>query len=126
MKIQEIRVFIPADHKWPKTAYNRQETALEHISREWASLLIPLSLSPVPLNIIQVYVPTPDSTHVEIQLFYDDLTKACKKLLRNGMTILMRDFNAKIGRSRMGENIDQGDRKERGDQLADFATEKSF
>lgn len=84
---------------------------------------IDLKFEHTTLNIIQVYAPTEKATDKEISLFYKDIESALKGTNRD--TILMGDFNAKIGWPTKEEYLicgpnGYGDRNERGSILINF------
>jgi len=92
-------------------------------------MLVQMSCTPIPLNIIQVYAPTADSTDVDLEIFYEELSRTYNKLKKNEMTVIMGDFNAKIGKGKVGESIGPfglGERNERGDRLGVFAAEENL
>ena len=76
------------------------------------------------LKIIQIYAPTAISSEEDIETFYDDV----KKILdteKTHYTMVMGDFNAKVGKAKVGETsmgkFGIGERNERGDKLINFA-----
>lgn len=92
-------------------------------------MLIQISSRPVDLNIIQVYAPTAESTDEEAEDFYQQLEDITKNLKKQDVTIIMGDFNAKIGRGEVGDIVGKfglGARNERGDRLIQFCQEKNL
>ena len=87
-------------------------------------VLVKLSGSPVDLNIIQVYAPTSTSTESDIDEFYrglDTVTKQCKA---HELTLVIGDFNAKVGNTEtpgVTGKFGLGDRNERGEKLVEWA-----
>ena len=86
-------------------------------------LLIKLRAHPFNINVIQVYGPTLNSAEEEKDKFYDLLDKTKAQCKPSEVTIVMGDFNAKIGKGRV-ENVigpfGLGDRNESGDRLAEW------
>ena len=80
------------------------------------------------INIIQVYAPTADSDDNLVEEYYDQL-KDLMKSIKSNVTIIMGDFNAKVG-NEMKEDIvgkfELGIRKERGERLTKFYREHKF
>lgn len=92
-------------------------------------LLIQLNTTPIKSNIIQVYAPTADKADEIIEAFYNDLTNTLRRLPKNDLTIIMGDFNAKVGNGQFEECIGPfglGERNERGERLIDFVMEEQF
>lgn len=92
-------------------------------------LLLQLNSKPVQVNIIQVYAPTADSPDGEAESFYHDLRQTLRKLKRKDVTIIMGDFNAKIGEGGGTEFVGPfglGVRNERGEMLNTFVTEEEM
>lgn len=90
-------------------------------------MLLRIGASPMPMNIIQVYAPTSEYGEEEVKEFYSQIEEVKKKLPKREMTIVMGDFNAKIGKGRDGECVGPyglGKRNKRGDQLSLFASER--
>ena len=67
------------------------------------SLTVPIKKSQIKLNIIQCYVPTNDADDKKKDAFYL-LHIVLNKAGKNDMTILMGDFNAKMGDFNVTEN----------------------
>lgn len=91
------------------------------------TLLLQINASPVPINIIQVYAPTADKTKEEVEEFYSEITNVYSRLPKHHLTVIMGDFNAKIGNGGEGEYVGPhglGERNESGDRLAIFAADK--
>ena len=87
-------------------------------------MVVKLNTKPVVTNIVQVYAPTSESTEEEIEKFYNDLQAIKDKIPGREVTVIMGDFNAKIGE---GEeyiagvgNYGLGNRNIRGDMLSSF------
>ena len=92
-------------------------------------IYVQLDSGPIKTNIIQVYAPTSDKSEETIELFYHDLISILRKLPKKDMTVIMGDFNAKIGSGRSGDMIGPfglGERNERGDRLCSFAIEEQL
>ena len=92
-------------------------------------ILIKLSARPLDLNIIQVYAPTSSSSEEDLESFYLDIQKAIKQCKTQENTIVMGDFNAKIGEGRDDNTVGPyglGTRNERGEQLAEWARQNDF
>lgn len=89
-------------------------------------MLLKINASPFNINIIQTYAPTCDGNDGDVEAFYDDIGK-CLKLSRNHeITIVMGDFNAKIGQGKCENVVGEhglGKRNERGERLIQFAQE---
>ena len=59
-----------------------------------------INATPVTINIIQIYAPTTAYDKEDLEEFYDDLNKAMKMCKNREATIVMRDWNAKVGNQR--------------------------
>lgn len=89
-------------------------------------IMIRIKTTQRTLNIIQVYAPTADKVEEEIDQFYDDVQQALDITKNRDITIIMGDFNAKIGKGRVDDIIGDfglGIRNERGDRLIEFCQE---
>lgn len=84
--------------------------------------LLKIGANPTNLNIIQVYAPTSECTEREIERFFEELNNALKTIKKR-VTIIMGDFNAKVGKSAVETIIGEyglGTRNDRGDRLIQF------
>ncbi|KAI5708046.1 hypothetical protein M8J77_015361 [Diaphorina citri] len=92
-------------------------------------ILIQISATPVNLNIIQVYAPTADKPDTEVEELYNSINQIYEKLPKQDATIIMGDFNAKLGAGQKTEFVGMhglGERNERGDTLEKFAEQHSL
>ena len=98
------------------------------VSERVASVTIKLNTR-YNLKIIQVYAPTCSHSDEEIESFYEDVHLASERT-KSHFTIIMGDFNAKIGKKTEGEtavgNHGIGTRNERGQMLVEFAEARSL
>ena len=80
------------------------------------------------IKIIQVYAPTSASDDEEVEDFYRELDEAEQE--RSTYTVIMGDFNAKLGRGRPTETFigkyGSKERNERGERLAAMAEAKGY
>ena len=87
-------------------------------------LLLKLNAAPFNINIVQIYAPaTKVNIEVEENQFYEQLERVMKYTKSGEITIVMGDWNAKVGQG--GEypvkgNFGLGDLNERGGRLLDF------
>lgn len=75
------------------------------------------------INVIQVYAPTADREENEIEEFYANLEEVLKSTKSNHSTIVMGDFNAKIGQGSVDKCVGEyglGERNQRGDRMVEF------
>ncbi|XP_029636883.2 craniofacial development protein 2-like [Octopus sinensis] len=106
------------------------------VSKEWASRVaschfissrigvLNVNLSgKATLKIVQTYAPTSTSDDDEVEEFYRQLDKGLA--MKSTYTVVMGDFNAKVGHGRQGEEyvgrFGMGERNERGERLATMA-----
>lgn len=80
--------------------------------------------------VIQVYAPTSDYEDSDVEEFYETINKAIKDN-KGKYTVLMGDFNAKLGKQETGEEhilgkFGIGQRNRRGDRLIEFALEQNL
>lgn len=98
-------------------------TKIETISTRVILLILKLN-SRYSLKVIQVYAPTTGHTDEEVEKFYEEVTEALQRT-RTHYTILMGDFNAKLGfkqdqaETALGK-YGYGVRNARGDMLLNF------
>lgn len=88
--------------------------------------LLQLNAQGRQLNIIQVYAPTGDKVIEEVEEFYKDVETAMKQTKSKDITIVLGDFNAKVGKSLQNECVGSfglGERNDRGDRLLQFCQE---
>ncbi|KAI5753676.1 hypothetical protein M8J77_002391 [Diaphorina citri] len=74
-------------------------------------------------NITQIYAPTADKADEEVETLYQDLQSLLRTTKPQDVTIIMGDFNAKVGREAVDGctgNFGLSDRNERGDRLIEF------
>ena len=81
------------------------------------------------LKIVQVYAPTTSHSDEETDNFYNTIANILEK--QTHYTIVMGDFNAKVGgqtntSERATGCFGLGQRNERGDTLVEWATSKNF
>ena len=63
-------------------------------------LLIKFNAKPLNMNIIQVYALTSSSSEEAVEKFYEDIETAKKQCKSQEVTIIMGDFNVKVGNKR--------------------------
>lgn len=81
------------------------------------------------MNLIQVYAPTADKNDDEIEIFYEQLQYILKLTKKRDVTIVMGDYNAKIGEGGYQDYVGKfglGQRNERGDRLLQFCVEEDL
>jgi len=86
-------------------------------------MLVKLKSSPFNVNVIVAYAPTAAAEDHDISSFYASLQELHSSCKSNEVTIVMGDFNAKVGRERDGKivgNFGLGNRNECGDKLVDW------
>lgn len=91
--------------------------------------ILKINTSPCKLNIVQVYAPTSESDEEDVEHFYSDIRKALKQTRKEETTILMGDFNAKVGKGKIEGVMGDwglGARNERGETLIQFCKEMEF
>lgn len=87
-------------------------------------MLLQMRARPVNFNIIQVHAPTADKPEEQAEELYHSINQVMRKLRKEDVTIVMGDFNAKIGRGRTSEAVGPfglGEKNERGDLLEIFS-----
>lgn len=81
------------------------------------------------MNIIQMYAPTADKENVEIEEFYAELNDMVRSIRNSDITIIMGDFNAKVGSAKVETHTDSfglGERNDRVDRLIEFCQNKDL
>ena len=95
-------------------------------------LSIRLQGKPQNITLIQIYAPTTAADEEEIENFYNSLQIVMDKISSKDITIIMGDFNAKVGTERTDEEKyivgphSLGIRNEAGDRLITFCTENDL
>lgn len=92
-------------------------------------IMVKLSGKPFNINIIQVYAPTTDHEEEEIESFYEDINKVMDYTKSGEITILMGDWNAKVGDAPehpVVGNCGLGERNNRGTRLVNFCTSRKL
>lgn len=92
-------------------------------------IMIKLHAFPMDINIIQIYAPTAEKEDIIVEEFYEQLETLIKQNKKHEITIVLGDFNAKIGQGRHSDivgNFGQGMRNERGDRLIQFCEEHNL
>jgi len=80
-------------------------------------IVIQLNGNLVNMNIVQVYAPTVDAEGEKIDQFYNEISELLKRFKKHEMTIIMCDFNAKMGKGKCGDLVGEhslGVRNKRG------------
>ncbi|XP_030757603.1 craniofacial development protein 2-like [Sitophilus oryzae] len=92
-----------------------------------------MRLKPCNLNLIQIYAPTTDADDGEIEGFYTSLETVFSRFSSKEVTIIMGDFNAKIGETTQDNHIRStvgkyglGIRNERGERLIQFCLDNNL
>ncbi|GFN73579.1 endonuclease-reverse transcriptase [Plakobranchus ocellatus] len=93
-------------------------------------IVVKLHCKPFDIGLIQVYAPTAKSKYdEEVEIFYETVKIAMKKLKSQDFKIVMGDVNAKVGSERT-ENIvgpfGIGEKNKRGDRLIKFCKEHNL
>ena len=89
-------------------------------------MILRLQTSHRAMNIIQVHAPTADKDEEEIESFYNTLEEVMKLTRKGEITLVMGDFNSKVGFGVEGNTVGChgiGERNERGDRLVQFCVE---
>nr|XP_034830054.1 craniofacial development protein 2-like [Maniola hyperantus] len=92
-------------------------------------MLLQVEAKPFNINLIQVYAPTADKDEVLVENFYSDIEIALKQTKKHEITLVMGDFNSKLGRGTVSDIIGPyglGVRNDRGDRLVQFCQENNF
>lgn len=83
------------------------------------------------ITIISIYAPMEDDEEEEKDKFYDDLTEICCRTSRHDITLILGDYNAKIGREpvigRVADKYSLHDcSSENGIRVCDFAASQDM
>ena len=91
-------------------------------------LVMKLAGAPLDINIVQVYAPTAGHDDEDIEEFYEGVDCALKQCKSHELTIVMGDWNAKVGQGRDGETVGPwglGVRNERGQKFTEWCQENN-
>lgn len=92
-------------------------------------LFLQLQTNTGKLNVIQIYAPTKNKSDEEIEQFYKQVNQVLKSTKTQDTTIILRDFNAKVGKGRSGKHVGEhglGARNVRRDRLLQFCQENNM
>ncbi|XP_037866981.1 uncharacterized protein LOC119628534 [Bombyx mori] len=96
-------------------------------------MTIKLRGNPLPINIVQVYAPTAQSSEEEIDSFYGTLEDCINALPRREMLFVQGDWNAKIGDTSRDDHLRKtvghyglGTRNDRGERFLEFCVGNSL
>lgn len=91
--------------------------------------LLQINTKPFILNLIQVYAPIADALDDDVEQLYADIDKAKNYCGNSDITIVMGDFNAKVGCGKREEVVGDfglGTSNERGDRFVQFCQEQDL
>ena len=86
-------------------------------------IMMKLAGKPTNINIIQVYAPTQDHSDEELEKFYDNISDVMEYTKSGDITIILGDWNAKIGKHHeypVTGHHGLGETNKRGLRLIDF------
>ena len=86
-------------------------------------IMMKLNGSPFNINIIQVYAPTQDHEEEDVEKFYECIAQVLEYTKSGEITIIMGDWNAKVGRHHeypVTGKHGLGDINEQGERMLDF------
>ncbi|XP_030760715.1 craniofacial development protein 2-like [Sitophilus oryzae] len=108
---------------------NLQKSVKNFIPLSERVILIQLLGRPININIIQVYAPTAEKAEDEIEDFYRQLDQVLRLTKSNEINLVLGDFNAKVGKGRLGSvvgNYGLGERNDRGEKLIQYCEENNL
>ncbi|XP_030765261.1 craniofacial development protein 2-like [Sitophilus oryzae] len=89
-------------------------------------ILLQMNASPTNINLIQIYAPTADKQDEEAEELYGQIQEVLRSLKPHEITIILGDFNAKVGKGRVADVVGAfglGERNGRGELLLHFCKE---
>ncbi|KAJ2952534.1 hypothetical protein O0L34_g6852 [Tuta absoluta] len=92
-------------------------------------MLLQLRARPININILQVYAPTTGHSDTITDNFYEEVGQTMTKLKKGDCTIVLGDFNSKVGEGTVQDIVDGyglGVRNDRGDRLVQFCQEEQL
>ncbi|XP_024874105.1 craniofacial development protein 2-like [Temnothorax curvispinosus] len=105
------------------------ELVAEFIPLNDRVMMLKLQTSHRALNVIQVYAPTNDKTDAETEEFYSKIDEAMRLTKKRELTMVIGDFNAKVGSGAEDDTVRQyglGKRNTRGDRLVQFCAKNNL
>ncbi|XP_030763694.1 craniofacial development protein 2-like [Sitophilus oryzae] len=108
---------------------NLQKSVKNFIPLSERVILIQLLDRPININIIQDYAPTAEKAEDEIEDFYRQLDQVLRLTKSNEINLVLGDFNAKVGKGRLGSvvgNYGLGERNDRGEKLIQYCEENNL
>ncbi|XP_071578112.1 craniofacial development protein 2-like [Temnothorax nylanderi] len=105
------------------------ESVAEFIPLNDRVMMLKLQTEHRALNVIQVYAPTNDKTDAEMEEFYSKIEEAMRLTKRGELTMVIGDFNAKVGSGTEEDTAGRyglGERNTRGDRLVQFCVENNL
>ena len=91
-------------------------------------IMVKIRGKPFNVNIIQVYAPTQDHAHEEIEAFYEKVENVIQRIKSGEVTCIIGDFNAKVGTT-LENTVGRyglGDTNERGERLIEFCQQHTL
>lgn len=88
-----------------------------------------MNASPTNINLIQIYAPTADKQDEEAEELYGQIQEVLRSLKPHEITIILGDFNAKVGKGRVDDvagAFGLGERNGRGELLLHFCKEENM
>ena len=61
-------------------------------------MVIRLNARPKNITLIQVYASTAIAKEEDVEIFYEELEQVTKNISKGDITMMIRDFNAKVGK----------------------------
>ncbi|XP_030752225.1 uncharacterized protein LOC115879469 [Sitophilus oryzae] len=92
-------------------------------------ILLQRNASPTNINLIQIYAPTADKQDEEAEELYGQTQEVLRSLKPHEITIILGDFNAKVGKGRVDDvagAFGLGERNGRGELLLHFCKEENM
>uniref|UniRef100_A0A8D8VL77 Craniofacial development protein 2 n=2 Tax=Cacopsylla melanoneura TaxID=428564 RepID=A0A8D8VL77_9HEMI len=91
-------------------------------------MLVQIKATPVNVTIVQIYAPTTEYPN-EVDQFYLHVSQLIKNIPKHEVLIVMGDFNAKVGKGRVGNSIGPhglGETNDSGEKFSLFAGENDL
>lgn len=83
------------------------------------------------VTLILVYAPTENANEEEVNCFYEELQTACAKFQKHDAVIILRDFNAKLGKEKafvdiFGKHTLHTETNDNGLRVGQFASPNNY